>query len=292
MFYLGFLHGFYYLLASAFLGTLVFREMIVTAGGAEASSLTPWTNKHVAKFCAALLLTSLVWFACVSHDMTDSWSIGSMAEAISKTTFGWVWATGEIFLALLFALSFTRFSRIFSWLIFLLPFSFALSGHAASQAPSNFLSIAIDVLHFTAVSVWAGGIINLSAWLRRRVKLGISWSPQSSLKVIKRFSHVAMGSTGIIVVTGLLMAYRYGIDFLAPWKGDYGQLLVLKLGLFACVLAAAGVNQFVHIRTWNPAKEFQCSKKVFREVIIEVALVILIFAVTGFLTRTGFPMDS
>ena len=99
-----------------------------------------------------------------------------------------------------------------------------------------------------------------------------------------------MVSTAVILISGFFTAYAHNVKLLAPWATPYGQLLSLKLGLFACALLAASVNQFIHLRRWESADEARFSLSVLRELRIELGLVVLIFLFTGFLTRLDLPM--
>ncbi len=99
-----------------------------------------------------------------------------------------------------------------------------------------------------------------------------------------------MASTGVIGLSGLLMAYTAGVPLLHPWTAqDYGKLVFGKTMLFGAALLAAAINQFFHLRKWNPAGELQFSKSICREVRLELILVIGVLGLAGFLTRSALP---
>jgi putative copper export protein len=101
-----------------------------------------------------------------------------------------------------------------------------------------------------------------------------------------------MASTAAIALTGIVLALRYGVHPSAPWGSDYGKLILVKTTLFALALLAASVNQFSHLRSWHPSREFLFTRGISREIGLELIAVILIFAVAGFLTRLPMPMGG
>ena len=84
---------------------------------------------------------------------------------------------------------------------------------------------------------------------------------------------------------------EYGVDPLHPWGTNYGSLVFAKIALFGLALAAAAINQFIHLRRWDPAKEKDFSRGVYREVGLEIPLMVAVFIAAGFLTRTDLPGD-
>ncbi len=286
---LSLLHGLDFTITCFFIGTVVFRNFIANAAGAASAQLTPLTSALVLRWTTGLLLLSIVWMILVAADMAGSFLPTEMKTVFTDTSFGKV--CGIRILTLLAILLGAVLQKTWpSWLTFLLPFSFSFSGHATAANDHSLLLIA-DAAHVIAVSVWTGGLLNLVQWLSRRVKLGASWTHTlSSQQVIKRFSHFAMVSTAVILISGFFTAYAHNVKLLAPWATPYGQLLSLKLGLFACALLAASVNQFIHLRRWESADEARFSLSVLRELRIELGLVVLVFVLTGFLTRLDLPM--
>jgi putative copper export protein len=86
------------------------------------------------------------------------------------------------------------------------------------------------------------------------------------------------------------MVYLAGVSFLRPWTTTYGLLIVGKVAFFTAALLAAGVNQFIHLRTWAPEKELAFVKAVRREVRGELVFLLFVFVLVGFLARTPMPL--
>ncbi|MDQ1629355.1 MAG: copper transport protein [Actinomycetota bacterium] len=114
--------------------------------------------------------------------------------------------------------------------------SFAQSGHAnaGSQRP---LALASDALHLAAMATWLGGLVMLGL-----VLLAAS-GPTDAGRAVSRFSRVAAGSVGVLVVTGTYQSWRQVGSFAALPATTYGRLLLVKLGLVVAVLVAAGLSR-------------------------------------------------
>ncbi len=118
------------------------------------------------------------------------------------------------------------------------------SGHAGTGTDAT-LGTAFDVLHAWATAAWLGGLLMLAVlampWLARmaerdRVALGAG--------VVVRFSAVAVAAVVILVVTGVYRALAELPSFDALWTTTYGVVLLVKLAIFAAMLALAAWNRF------------------------------------------------
>ncbi len=119
------------------------------------------------------------------------------------------------------------------------------SGHASTGTDAT-LGIMLDVLHGWATAVWLGGILMLAVLaiplLRAlapddRVRLGAG--------IVVRFSAVAMAAVVVLVVTGVYRALAELPSPSALWTTAYGAALVVKLAIFAVMLAVAAWNRWV-----------------------------------------------
>ena len=290
---LGLLHGLDFLLSAWLIGAIVFHCLIVKAGGPEAEALIPdWPRK--AAFLAALtFFSSFLWMLLTASDMAESWKPADLWIAISQTQFGHIWCLRLVLLLLIFILA--RFIRpprkaIFSGLAVLLPLASALTGHAGASEIRLALHLGVDWSHSIAVAVWTGGLWTLRAWLGQRLSLNALGS-QTGVRVVRRFSHFAVTSTFVIAITGIVMAYFAGVSLVQPWEKIYGQIALAKLLFFCAALGAAAVNQFFHLRTWNSENDRQTTMRLRREVSIELVLIVIVFGLAGFLTRTSLPID-
>ena len=123
----------------------------------------------------------------------------------------------------------------------------ALAGHAAALDLVP-LAIVSDVIHVGAVSVWLGGLALLAAAvLPRRVADELA-------VVVPRFSRAAFAAVVTILVTGVFQSWRQVRSTAALTETTYGRLLIVKVLLFALLVALGGLSRrFVQARYRVPA---------------------------------------
>ncbi len=292
---LGILHGLDYVFTLFLLGTLIFQLLIVPAGGSEAVALQTPILRRVRLLLILSFISSSLWMILTAQDMADSWEFGDLWAAMAHTGFGHLWCFRILLLLIATGLSgqlllSKRGRFILLAVAGLLPLFSSLSGHATATPSAYGWKIGVDWAHSVAAGIWSGGLFGLWSWLRARNSSNAKFLPETSHRVVERFSRYAMASTAAIGLSGLLMAYSAGVPLLAPWQAQlYGKLLIGKTLLFGAALLAASVNQFLHLRTWHPEREAVFSRSICREVGLEMALVLGVLALAGFLTRTALP---
>ncbi|MFI9270157.1 copper resistance protein CopC [Kitasatospora sp. NPDC052896] len=96
------------------------------------------------------------------------------------------------------------------------------------------LALPFDLLHLLAMACWLGGLVTLLVGLRHG----------AGSAEVDRFSKVAFTSVAVLVATGLYQAWRgIGWSWHALVDTEYGQLLLIKVGCVAVMLAAAGLSR-------------------------------------------------
>ncbi len=144
--------------------------------------------------------------------------------------------------------------------------TWAAADHAGQgiQVP---LALASDTIHLTSVGLWLGGLTMLATIVLRRSVAsgpGPAGSPASRkgraataeiVQAVERFSPIALGCVGAILLTGTYQAWR-GVGTLpALFDTTYGRLLLIKIGAM-CVLIALGYVARVRIASLRaPASE-------------------------------------
>lgn len=126
--------------------------------------------------------------------------------------------------------------------------SFAWSGHAAAtEGPARLYHLASDAMHALAAAGWIGALIVFA----RLAYLAARGRDQALLlaQALLDFSPLGIGLVALLVLTGLANGW-FIFDTAAPEVATtaYGQLLVLKLGLFVFMCALA----LRHRRTLAP----------------------------------------
>jgi copper transport protein len=130
--------------------------------------------------------------------------------------------------------------------------TWAAADHAGQgiQVP---LSVVSDTIHLSSVAIWLGGLTMLATIvLRRSRSAGTQASRKGraataeSVQAVERFSLIALGCVGAILLTGTYQAWRNVGSFPALFDTTYGRLLLIKIGAM-CVLIALGYVARVRI---------------------------------------------
>lgn len=123
-------------------------------------------------------------------------------------------------------------------LAFIATWSWSGHAHVGDQAV---LAVVADIAHLSAMSVWVGGLVLLTACVlpQSRVVLG------DAAAVLPRFSLAAMTAVGVLVATGTYQAWREVRSVSALAGTEYGKLLIFKLAAFGVLMALAAMSRSV-----------------------------------------------
>jgi copper transport protein len=167
-----------------------------------------------------------------------------------------------------------------------------LAGHASTQDLVP-LAVVSDVVHLVSVSLWLGGLVMLTAMvLPRRL-------PDELAVVVPRFSKVAFGAVIAILATGTFQGWREVRSKAALTDTTYGRLLIVKVVLFALLVALGGLSRrFVQARYRVPAPQLsfgpgaatadpdgEAVAQLRRTVGAETAVAVVVLAVTALLVN-------
>jgi putative copper resistance protein D len=164
----------------------------------------------------------------------------------------------------------------------------AWTGHAASTpgAEGN-LHLAAAALHVLAASAWIGSLVSLVLLLAVISKLAPSPGAVLVQDIASRFAALGMLSVAILVLSGIVNAWILIGSFRALFVTEYGQILILKLVIFAFMLAFAAVNLFrltPRLAVSGGSRgQSEALRQLTRNSAIEIALGLAIFAVVGVL---------
>lgn len=114
-------------------------------------------------------------------------------------------------------------------------------GHTVSRGPW-IVHAAVNLVHVAAASVWVGGVfaVTLLVWMRRRRNADTGLAA-----MVIRFSSIAGISLAALTVAGLVMAWLVLDSFGDLFSTDWGQVLLLKVGVVAVAAGLGGYNHFV-----------------------------------------------
>ncbi|WFU74965.1 CopD family protein [Bradyrhizobium sp. CB2312] len=122
--------------------------------------------------------------------------------------------------------------------------SLAWTGHAGSTLGAiGDVHLAADALHLIAAAAWIGGLVSLVLFFAAARNQATAWAPVAG-DAAERFSILGMVSVATLFVTGIVNAWILVGSFRGLFTTEYGRVLMLKLGIFAAMLAVAAINRF------------------------------------------------
>ncbi|WP_375774952.1 copper resistance CopC/CopD family protein [Bradyrhizobium sp. ma5] len=148
--------------------------------------------------------------------------------------------------------------------------SLSVSGHAATASPQWLTRTALFI-HGVGLAFWMGalGPLAVLAWQRK----------DSLLRVLRRFSTLAMPVVALIALSGLALAVVQLESFGALIDTGYGNVLLAKLVLVSLLLTLAALNRLVF--TPAIAREFYRTRPLQRSIALEFVLMIAILGLVA-----------
>jgi putative copper resistance protein D len=185
---------------------------------------------------------------------TDVIADGTIWIVLSQTQFGFAWELRFSFaftLAACLLVPRTKTLGMAIWLKVLAAMlaaaylgGLAFAGHGQEGLGlERYFHLAADFLHLVAAGLWLGGLIPLAlllAYLRRfREDAWISVACDAA----SRFSDLGVVVVATLLISGTINAYFLIGDVRHPLETSYGQLLFVKIALFAAMVCLAGINR-------------------------------------------------
>jgi putative copper resistance protein D len=179
---------------------------------------------------------------------------GTIWTVLARTQFGLAWELRFLFgLALAMCLLMRRtndkgapiWQEVLATLLasaYLGLLAFAGHGEEGLAFERN-IHLAADFLHLTAAGLWLGGLIPLVlllVYLRRFREE--NWVA-AARAVAARFSNLGIAAVGILLISGTINASFLVGGMRSLVDTRYGQLLLIKISLFAAMVCLAGFNR-------------------------------------------------
>jgi putative copper resistance protein D len=129
-------------------------------------------------------------------------------------------------------------------------------------------------MHALAAGAWLGALPALVVLLR-------SGQPKAILvRGANLFSVLGIASVSIILATGIVNAWFLVGSLPGLWDTPYGQLLAVKIGVFAVMLSIAAVNRWI-LTPRLSSDDFMARTVLRRNATIEIFGGILIVVIVG-----------
>lgn len=164
-----------------------------------------------------------------------------------------------------------------------------LIGHSQLVEPRT-LIVAADLGHLFAGAFWTGGLIGLTIFLSSafpsRKNGKESTDPILIARVVQRFSSCAIWSVLLLTVSGTIMGLMIIESIDALTTTSYGLTLLLKIGIVASIVMIAAYNRFLLLPALRTHPETAPKWRLLRRTLTyEASLLVMVLAVTGFLTN-------
>jgi putative copper resistance protein D len=224
-------------------------------GGAEPAAMARWQTRLQLAIAAAALLSGLLWFAFSAASMSGSLSEAADAEVlwtvIHDTSFGTVWTARMLLALLVIIVTVLRFFPMADLLPkIMVPIlaatllaSLAGTGHTqVEEGWAHTAHILSDAAHLLAAGAWLGGLVPLVYVLVSSSSTGSEmWQAD---RVLLRFSAIGYTAVAVLVGTGLINGWFLVGSVAGLVNTPYGQMLLVKLALFAGMISLAAANRF------------------------------------------------
>ena len=208
-----------------------------------------WTRQvrlATAVFAAVGILLTTVTMLKLAASFSDSaafFDTPTLQMLLTETAMGWATVARITALLAVVALALTSAKRFFPILFaFIAVVSLSWNGHGAmTDNALGWLHLAGSALHLLAAFGWIGAI---TAFLWAAM---LSQESSRDLAVrLERFPGVGTTFVAALLATGIANTlFIVGLNTLPTLlETTYGRLLVVKIGLFTFMLAAAAANRF------------------------------------------------
>lgn len=168
--------------------------------------------------------------------------------------------------------------------------SMAWMGHgAATEGPAGALHLLADIAHLAAAAAWIGALVFFLALAFGRLPGGGLPAFHAALA---GFSGVGTALVIVLVASGVINSWFLvgpaGLPALV--RTPYGQLLLLKLALFAAMLALAAANRFrltpaLKEALVDPARTDAAVLALRRSLVLELGAATILIAIVAWLGR-------
>ena len=200
----------------------------------------------------AALLSAVFWVMSVAFSMAGTLDGDSVWSVLSETSFGKVWMARFILVTIILVLATPqqkspaeRKSWLFPALCGGLLVSLAGIGHTQiDDGIAYLIHMSADGLHLLAAGAWLGGLVSLFSLVARAIRTSPSENSAEASNAATRFSGIGYIAVATLIGSGLINSW-FLVGSVANLGTTYGQLLIVKLVLFAGMLGLAGVNRFL-----------------------------------------------
>jgi putative copper export protein/mono/diheme cytochrome c family protein len=220
---------------------------------------------------------------------------GILGIVLTQTHFGIAWMIRAVLIVVLAACLLVQArtrNHAAGWVgllaasAFIASLAWAGHGAAAEDVPFDAIHLPADILHLLAAGAWLGGLSPLVIFLAQTWRDRSPQTVAAACAATLRFSVLGITSVGTLIVTGVVNTWFLAGSVPALLGTLYGQLLLVKVALFAAMIAVASVNQrrLLPRLADVPSDPILCLpeiQQVRRNASIEAGLGVFVLAIVG-----------
>ena len=283
----------------------------------------PWSSaiwrrlmrRALAASLAVALVSGGMWLACVTVSISGMPAGQALRPAVLSlvwhhTHFGHLWQMRlYVWLALASASTGTlalpgeAIRNVLAWAALLLAAAFAGSlawaGHGTTGATpaDRQWHLAADVAHLAVVGIWPLGLLPFFLALRQLRRSVEAEKRRIMAAMTARFSLISIGAVCLLLASGIIDSLMLVGTWENLFASNYGRLLVVKILLFAVMVAIGAVN-LTRLRTRlqrtaataDEANYAVVAKRLQRNVAIELALAAVVMGIVAVLGIMAPPV--
>lgn len=239
--------------ASILAGSALFLVYGLPAHGPASAAARGWTKPLLASSALALTGAALLGLVAQTAVLAGSLSEGLRPESLGAVVTGMALGKAAVaraaFACAAAACLLTMPRGRPLWLVtgalgVLATGSFAWMGHgAATDGSGGLVHLLADIVHALAAAGWIGALVAFGFLVRERTPSAAGL--HATHAALARFSGLGIAFVVTLTVTGLVNAwFLVGLDLQAAVASDYGQVLALKLFVFAVMIGLAAAHRF------------------------------------------------
>ena len=245
-------------------GTVCFTALVVEPAPsakthADFTELRRRMNLTVLSALAVAILSGIGWLVLLAAEIfgvpiVEVCLHGGIWSVLTDTRFGLVWCARLALALLLGLLLLWPAARLLQLIAAALLIALlALVGHpAATPGLAGRIHLASDMVHLLGAGAWLGGLPALALLLAKARRANVSAWNKAARNATARFSLIGVVSVGALLASGLITSWNVLAgprDLIAT---DFGQLVLVKIGLFTAMVSIAAVNRY-HLSPRLPA---------------------------------------
>ena len=284
--------------AAVLFGTPLFLVYGLPAAGRSSGAVLHWPRPLLAVAAGVVFLASLVSLcgqtAMMAGDPAAALDMAMVGGVVTDSAFGLAVAVRLAAAVLAIGAGVVLRRGRALWLALtglgaIALGSLAWGGHGvADEGLHGLIHLPADILHVLSAGVWRGALAGLGMLLIAPSREDAD-AARSLHAAQERFSGIGSAVVAVILATGLVNSwFLVGPSRIpAMLTTAYGQLLLIKIGLFWGMIALAGLNRFFHtpaLARGLEADDASAALKALRlSVLVEMAAGLLVLVLVSIL---------